>query len=94
MNCTSCKNPLQDNSVECEWCGNNIIADFQTVYPKSLKNKYWFVKKSYKYVKYLIYVLIIIFPMNNGDIQFYYKVLFGVGIMIYEGFNYFKRNKN
>ena len=24
MNCTNCKNPIQDNSYECEWCGNQI----------------------------------------------------------------------
>jgi|LauGreDrversion4_2_1035121.scaffolds.fasta_scaffold305676_2 ribosomal protein L7/L12 len=24
MNCTTCKNPIQANSTECEWCGNLI----------------------------------------------------------------------
>lgn len=24
MNCTSCKNPIQNNSTECEWCGNKL----------------------------------------------------------------------
>ena len=25
MNCPTCKNPIQLNSTECEWCGNEII---------------------------------------------------------------------
>lgn len=25
MTCPTCKNPIQDNSKECEWCGNEII---------------------------------------------------------------------
>lgn len=25
MNCHNCKNPIQDNSKECEWCGCEII---------------------------------------------------------------------
>ena len=24
MNCSNCKNPIQDNSTECEWCGNSF----------------------------------------------------------------------
>ena len=24
MYCPTCKNPIQDNSYECEWCGNQI----------------------------------------------------------------------
>jgi hypothetical protein len=24
MNCTNCKNPVSDNSTECEWCGSMI----------------------------------------------------------------------
>jgi hypothetical protein len=24
MNCPTCKNPLQQNSSECEWCGNSF----------------------------------------------------------------------
>jgi len=27
MNCPSCKNPNNDNSTECEWCGNEIISN-------------------------------------------------------------------
>ena len=45
MNCTNCKNPIQDNSYECEWCGNlvsdqsgaSIINDAQNL-DKSNKN--------------------------------------------------------
>lgn len=93
MNCTSCKNPLQDNSVECEWCGNKIIADFQTVYPKSGKNKYWFGNNSFKYFMYpILLVLSIILTMNNEDIPFHFIVL--GGILFYEIFNYYKRIKN
>ena len=29
MNCPNCKNPIQDNYTECEWCGNKIIASIQ-----------------------------------------------------------------
>jgi len=25
MNCPKCKNPVEVNSKECEWCGNKII---------------------------------------------------------------------
>lgn len=25
MNCPTCKNPVQPNSRECEWCGSEII---------------------------------------------------------------------
>ena len=24
MNCPTCKNPIKDNSIECEWCGIEI----------------------------------------------------------------------
>jgi hypothetical protein len=24
MNCPSCKNPIQDNTTECEWCGRKL----------------------------------------------------------------------
>ena len=24
MNCINCKNPVQENATECEWCGNKI----------------------------------------------------------------------
>ena len=24
MNCPTCKNPIKENSTECEWCGNEI----------------------------------------------------------------------
>ena len=24
MNCPQCKNPIQDNATECEWCGSNL----------------------------------------------------------------------
>ena len=24
MNCPNCKNPIQDNSTECEWCGSEL----------------------------------------------------------------------
>lgn len=27
MNCPTCKNPIQSNSKECEWCGNIIIKE-------------------------------------------------------------------
>lgn len=26
MNCPNCKNPISDNSQECEWCGCKIIT--------------------------------------------------------------------
>jgi hypothetical protein len=26
MNCPTCKNPNQENAIECEWCGNNLAA--------------------------------------------------------------------
>jgi hypothetical protein len=27
MNCQNCKNPIQNNSTECEWCGSEIIFE-------------------------------------------------------------------
>ncbi len=37
MNCPNCKNPIQDNSTECEWCGCDInstipINNFESKY--------------------------------------------------------------
>jgi hypothetical protein len=29
MNCTNCKNPIQENATECEWCGANILISNQ-----------------------------------------------------------------
>ena len=26
MNCPTCKNPINDNAMECEWCGASIIS--------------------------------------------------------------------
>lgn len=26
MNCPACKNPIQYNSTECEWCGNSVLS--------------------------------------------------------------------
>lgn len=25
MNCPNCKNPIQQNTTECEWCGSQIL---------------------------------------------------------------------
>jgi len=30
MNCPQCKNPIQDNITECEWCGQGISNDLNT----------------------------------------------------------------
>lgn len=27
MNCPTCKNPIQENLTQCEWCGNIIIKE-------------------------------------------------------------------
>jgi hypothetical protein len=32
MNCPNCKNPLQQNASECEWCG------FEREYPNKFLN--------------------------------------------------------
>ncbi len=91
MNCPKCKNPIQDDSVECEWCGNKIIPDFQPVYPKLKKDKYWLGNKSFKFIIYpILFVLSIILTINNEDIPFHFIVL--GGIVFYEIFNYFKNN--
>ncbi len=29
MTCLNCKNPIQDGSVECEWCGTNFHGNHQ-----------------------------------------------------------------
>jgi hypothetical protein len=91
MTCPNCKNPIQDDSVECEWCGNKIISNFQPVHPKFGKNKYWFGNKSFKYIMYpILLVLSIILSMNNDDIPFHFIVL--GGIVFYEIFNYLIKN--
>lgn len=36
MNCTTCKNPIQANSTECEWCGIKITNDLNIDYYKVL----------------------------------------------------------
>lgn len=91
MNCPSCKNPMQDDSVECEWCGNKIIPDFQPVYPKFGKNKYWFINKSSRYFVYLILIIVSIILSINGIIVFGFAFC---GILFYEIFNYFKKVNN
>jgi hypothetical protein len=27
MNCPKCKNPIEDNAIDCEWCGSIIKAE-------------------------------------------------------------------
>jgi hypothetical protein len=29
MNCSSCKNPVQENATECEWCGGKINSSYK-----------------------------------------------------------------
>lgn len=29
MNCPTCKNPNQENAIECEWCGANFLINNQ-----------------------------------------------------------------
>lgn len=89
MNCPKCKSPLQVDSAECEWCGNKIISDFQTVNPV-FRNNNRFNNRFLKYILYLILlVLSIILTMNNEDIPFHF-IVFG-GIVFFEIFNYFKK---
>ena len=33
MNCPNCKNPIQDNANECEWCGSEIIFEPNNSFP-------------------------------------------------------------
>jgi translation elongation factor EF-Tu-like GTPase len=35
MNCPTCKNPINDNSTECEWCGFVIIQSNSNQIPQS-----------------------------------------------------------
>jgi hypothetical protein len=37
MTCPNCKNPIQDNSTRCEWCGTEIQTN-NTNNPKSYSN--------------------------------------------------------
>jgi hypothetical protein len=91
MNCPKCKNPIQEDSVECEWCGNKIILDFIPVNPIIIKKSNQFNNKSLKFIVYLILLMLsIILTMNNDDIPFHFIVL--GGIVFYEIFNYFKNN--
>ncbi len=91
MNCPKCKNPIQEDSVECEWCGNKIILDFIPDNPIIIKKSNWFNNKSLKFMVYLILLMLgIILTMNNDDIPFHFIVL--GGIVFYEIFNYFKNN--
>ncbi len=36
MNCPSCKNPVQENASECEWCGSYILKEISLDYYKIL----------------------------------------------------------
>jgi hypothetical protein len=33
MNCQNCKNPIQENVSECEWCGSEIIFEPNNSFP-------------------------------------------------------------
>jgi hypothetical protein len=35
MNCPTCKNPNQENVIECEWCGNNLAVASKNSYAES-----------------------------------------------------------
>jgi len=86
MNCTSCKNPIQNDSAECEWCGNKIISDLQSVNPVISKNN----NKLFKYILYLVLVVVsVILTMNSDDVPFIF-ILLG-GIVIFEIINYFRK---
>lgn len=89
MNCPKCKNPVDENSNECEWCGNKIIPDSQIVNSVLKKNNFWFYIKIRYFVYILILVLSILLSINNDDIPFQLIVL--VGIVIYELLVYIKR---
>ena len=46
MNCPTCKNPINDNSTECEWCGakinlskGNVIDSSKRIKAYNLKTK-------------------------------------------------------
>jgi len=28
VNCSYCKNPIHDNAIECEWCGNKVSKNY------------------------------------------------------------------
>ena len=71
MNCTNCKNPIQDNSYECEWCGNlvsdqsgaSIINDAQNL---DISNKN--TVKSKKNILYIIPGIAILFIWVLGNL--------------------------
>ena len=44
MNCPNCKNPIQDNSTECEWCGNALNSStLEKIFlVEEIKNKWGF----------------------------------------------------
>jgi uncharacterized membrane protein YvbJ len=86
MTCPNCKNPIQHDSAECEWCGNKIISDIQSVNPVISKNN----NKSFKYILYLAIVVVsAILTMNSDDVPFVFIVL--GGIVIFEILNYFRK---
>jgi hypothetical protein len=40
MNCPQCKNPIQDNTTECEWCGHKLVEKpFDTLSVNQNKSK-------------------------------------------------------
>ena len=47
MNCPKCKNPIADDSQECEWCGGEIIQSKKKISAhdelESIKSKVFFI---------------------------------------------------
>ncbi len=39
MNCPNCKNPIQDNANECEWCGSEIKSFLKNDNLKTLSSE-------------------------------------------------------
>ena len=54
MNCPTCKNPIQDNSYECEWCGNQInVNDIKN----NLDNALVDIIKSENHLEAIVYYM-------------------------------------
>jgi hypothetical protein len=51
MICPNCKNPIQDNSIECEWCGCKIP---QTNIHMEMKNTETIIRLVYNGIWFLI----------------------------------------
>jgi hypothetical protein len=85
MNCPKCKNPINDNSQECEWCGCVInkteeekanTTSNNNLQEKDIKNNTDANKPFKNYFFYFIMIIIVLIIFIYGKNYYYYGDIF------------------